>query len=60
MTTRSCNFFRSQSLQLRMGYDYEIRQQVHLLKKNSIGTSCAGNVITSWLCEFDKLQQFEP
>ena len=40
MTTRSCNFFRSQYLQLRMVYDYEIRQQVHLLEKNSLDTSC--------------------
>ena len=37
---RYCKFFRSQSLQLQMGYDYEIRQQVHLLEKNSLDTSC--------------------
>ena len=40
MTTRSCNFFRSQFLQLRMGYNYEIRQQVYTLEKNSLGISC--------------------
>ena len=40
MTTRSCNFFRSQSLHLLMGYNYGIQKQVHLLEKNSLGTSC--------------------
>ena len=40
MTTRSCNFDKSQYRQLRMGYDYEIGQQVHLLEKNLLGTSC--------------------
>ena len=40
MTTRSCNFDKSQYLQLRMCYDYETEQQVHLLEENSLGTSC--------------------
>ena len=40
MTTRSCNFDKSQYRQLRMGYDYEIGQQVYLLEKNPFGTSC--------------------
>ena len=40
MTTRSCNFDRSQYLQLSMGYNYEIGQKVHLLVKNPFGTSC--------------------
>ena len=28
------------NLQLRMGYDYEVRQHVYLLEKNSLDTSC--------------------
>ena len=39
-----------------MGYDYEIRQQVHLWEKNSLDTSGAGNVITTCSCAFDKMQ----
>ena len=27
-------------IQYRMGYDYEIGQQVHLLEKNPLGNSC--------------------
>ena len=40
MTTQSCNFDRSQYRKFRMGYDYEIGQQVHLLVKNPLDTSC--------------------
>ena len=40
MTARLCNFDKSQYRQLRMGYDYEIEQQVHLLEKNPLGTPC--------------------
>ena len=40
MTTRSCNFERSQCRKFPMGYDYEIRQQVHLSIKNPLDTSC--------------------
>ena len=39
MTTRSCNFDKSQYCQLQMGYHQEIEQQVHLLEKNPLGTS---------------------
>ena len=39
MTARSCNFDKSQYRQLRMGYDYEIGQQIQLLEKNPLGTS---------------------
>ena len=38
--TRSCNFDKSQYRQLQIGCDYEIGQQVHLLEKNPLGTSC--------------------
>ena len=38
MTTRSCNFDKSQYVQLRVGYDHEIGQQVHLLEKNPLDT----------------------
>ena len=40
MTTRSCNFDKSQYRQLRMGYDFEIGQQLQFLEKSSLGTSC--------------------
>ena len=40
MTTRSCSFDTSQCHKFRMGYDYEIEQQVHLLVKNPLDTSC--------------------
>ena len=40
MTTQSCNFDKSENFQLRMGYDYDIGQQVYLLEKNPLGTSC--------------------
>ena len=39
MAMRSCNFFKSQYLQLRMGYNYENGQQVHLMEKIPMGTS---------------------
>ena len=40
ITARSCNFDKSQYRQVRMGYDYEVEQQVHLLEKNPLVTSC--------------------
>ena len=40
MTTRSCSFDTSQYRKFRMGYDYEIGQQVHLLVKNPLDTFC--------------------
>ena len=40
MTTRSCSFDTYQCCKFRMGYDYEIEQQVHLLVKNPLDTSC--------------------
>ena len=40
MTTPSCNFDRSQHSKFWMGYDCEIGQQVHLLVKNPLDTSC--------------------
>ena len=39
-TTRSCSFDRSQCRKFQMGYDYESGQQVHLLVKNPLDTSC--------------------
>ena len=40
ITIRSCNFDRSQYQKLLMGYNHEIGQQVHLLVKNPLNTSC--------------------
>ena len=40
MTTRSCNFDRSQYRKFWMRYDCETGQQVHLLVKNPLDTSC--------------------
>ena len=39
-TTWSCSFDRSQCCKFQMGYDYESGQQVHLLVKNPLDTSC--------------------
>ena len=50
MTTWSCNFDKSQYRQLRMGYHYEFGQQVHLLKKNPLGTSC--QLLVTCVCMF--------
>ena len=40
MTTRSCNFGRSQYRKFWMRYDCETGKQVHLLVKNPLDTSC--------------------
>ena len=40
ITTQSCNFDRSQYRKFRMGYDYEIGQQVYLLVQTPLDTSC--------------------
>ena len=45
MTTRSCNFNKTQHRQLRMGYDYEIGQQVHL------------KLATMQECQLDRAEQ---
>ena len=47
MTTRSCSFDRSQCRKFQMGYDYESGQQVHLLVKNPLDTSC--QLLVTWL-----------
>ena len=54
MITRSCNSDRSQYRKFWMGYDYETGQQVHLLTKNPLDTSCQ-LLVTQLLCGHELL-----